>query len=293
MLAERLGLELPFAALQRIAAATLGNPLFALQLARVVGPVGDRLPVPAAVEELLGVRVAALPDEVRWLLLAVALDGDLHPEQLEALGSDVRAALRSGLLVIDGDRVRAGHPLLAAAARAGALPSERRAVHALLADVVDEPERRALHLALARAARRGAGGARGAGGGERRGARRAPGGGRARRAGVAADPARGRCGRNACSRWRATSSRRASGGACTTCSRPCWTSCRPARRASGRWLLLSESGVDTHGDGIAYIERALEAAGDDPALHGRVLALKALCTVAEGVERIPEAEAGR
>ena len=56
------------------------------------------------------------------------------------------------------------------------------------------------------------------------------------------------------------------------------------------WLLLSESGVDTHGDGITYIERALEAAGDDPALHGRVLALKALCTVAEGVERIPEAE---
>ncbi len=81
-----------------------------------------------------------------------------------------------------------------------------------------------------------------------------------------------------------------SGGACTSCSRPCSTSCRPARRASGRWLLLSESGVDTHGDGIAYIERALEAAGDDPALHDRVLALKALCTVAEGVERIPEAE---
>ena len=61
----------------------------------------------------------------------------------------MREALRSGLLVIDGERVRPGHPLLAAAALADALPSERRAVHAALADVVDEPERYALHLALA------------------------------------------------------------------------------------------------------------------------------------------------
>ncbi len=113
------------------------------------GTNGDRLPVLAAEEELLGVRVAALPDEERHLLLAVALDEDLRPEQVEALGSDVREALRSGLLVIDGERVRPGHPLLAAAARADALPSERRAVHAALADVVDEPERYALHLALA------------------------------------------------------------------------------------------------------------------------------------------------
>ena len=43
--------------------------------------------------------------------------------------------------------MRPGHPLLAAAALADALPSERRAVHAALADVVGEPERYALHLA--------------------------------------------------------------------------------------------------------------------------------------------------
>ena len=86
MVAERLGVELPVAALQRIAAATLGNPRFALRLARSTGTDGDRLPVLAAEEELLGVRVAALPDEERHLLLAVALDEDLRPEQVEALG---------------------------------------------------------------------------------------------------------------------------------------------------------------------------------------------------------------
>ena len=100
---------------------------------------GDRLPVLAAEEELLGVGVADLPDEERHLLLAAALDADLRLEEAEALSLDVREALRSGLLVVDGDRVRPGHPLLAAAALADALPSERRAVHAALADVVDEP----------------------------------------------------------------------------------------------------------------------------------------------------------
>ena len=68
VVADRLGVELPVAALQRITAATLGNPRFALRLAR---SSGERLPVLAAEEELLGVRVAELPDEERHLLLAV------------------------------------------------------------------------------------------------------------------------------------------------------------------------------------------------------------------------------
>ena len=38
---------------RRIAAATLGNPLFALEVARAHPRAGAELPVPAAVEELL------------------------------------------------------------------------------------------------------------------------------------------------------------------------------------------------------------------------------------------------
>ena len=58
------------------------------------------------------------------------------------------------------------------------------------------------------------------------------------------------------------------------------------------WLLLSEGGaVLTRADRVAHLERALEEAGDELALRGRVLALKALTTAAEGVERIHDAEA--
>ncbi len=58
------------------------------------------------------------------------------------------------------------------------------------------------------------------------------------------------------------------------------------------WLLLSEAGT-SHARGVRSraIERALAEAGDDPGLRARVLALKALNTAAEGVERIREAEA--
>ena len=62
-------------------------------------------------------------------------------------------ALDAGLLVADGERVRAAHPLLAAAARANARPRERRELHRLLAELTREPEQRALHLALATADR--------------------------------------------------------------------------------------------------------------------------------------------
>ena len=57
------------------------------------------------------------------------------------------------------------------------------------------------------------------------------------------------------------------------------------------WLLLSEADVRTRAEYQEHVARALAEAGEDPALRARVLALKALNTVAEGVERIPEAEA--
>ena len=55
----------------------------------------------------------------RRLLLATALSAGLHVEELEAIGgaAAVDDALDAGVLRADGDRVRAAHPLLAAAAR--------------------------------------------------------------------------------------------------------------------------------------------------------------------------------
>ena len=108
--------------------------------------------MPDAVEDLLGTRVARLPGPVRRLLLAVALSGDLRTAELAAIADAdaVEDAVDAGLLVVDGDRVRASHPLLAAAAQAAlaAARAARAAPRAWPSAVADE-ELRALHLALA------------------------------------------------------------------------------------------------------------------------------------------------
>src|SRR4029453_4660316 len=76
LLAERLGLSLPRHALRRVLDATLGNPLFALELGRALGTrgtlaIGEDVPLPHVIEEVLGTRVAGLPAGVRRVLLAV------------------------------------------------------------------------------------------------------------------------------------------------------------------------------------------------------------------------------
>ncbi|MGN6796064.1 MAG: hypothetical protein ACTHJW_27075, partial [Streptosporangiaceae bacterium] len=107
--------------------------------------------LPASVEDALGARAVALVPGVRRLLLAVALSGGLTREMLEALAgrAAVDAAFDDGVLVRDESRVRASHPLLAAAAVNQSGPRERREVHVAIAGVVADEEPSALHLALA------------------------------------------------------------------------------------------------------------------------------------------------
>jgi tetratricopeptide (TPR) repeat protein len=148
LLSERLDLALSRHHIRRIVEATLGNPLFALEIGRALGDRVD-LPLPHALEDMLGTRVAELPDPLRRVLLAVALGPDLTTGELATIADAVDEAVAAGLVVIDRDRVRASHPLLAEAAKQRARSSERRAVHRALADVVAGAELRALHLALA------------------------------------------------------------------------------------------------------------------------------------------------
>ena len=156
LLFERLGLSVSRQLLRRIVDATLGNPLFVLELGRVlvergVPEIGAGIPVPDTVEDLLGTRVAELPDRTRRLLLAVALSADLRRDELAAaVGlSAVEDAVEDGVLLVDSERVRASHPLLAAAARKRSRSRERRELHLALAEAVADQELRALHLALA------------------------------------------------------------------------------------------------------------------------------------------------
>ena len=78
MLSDRLGLALPRYVLRQVYDTTLGNPLFALEVGRTlaergVPALGQDLPVPDTVEELLGKRVSRLAGPVRRLLLALVM----------------------------------------------------------------------------------------------------------------------------------------------------------------------------------------------------------------------------
>ena len=153
MLHAQLGSRCRARPRQLVTQATLGNPLFALEVGRALQASGrcpgraSRSRCPGAVEELLGTRVAALPEPVRRVLLALALGGERARRR--ARGGRRRAersreARRTpGWPSRTGTAIRAAHPLLAAAARRR--PAGR--------------ERRALHRALAAAAGRGAAGA--------------------------------------------------------------------------------------------------------------------------------------
>ena len=156
LLSERLGLSLSRGTLRRIVDATLGNPLFALELGRVLvergrPAIGEDIVVPDSLEGLLGTRVSALPAETRMLLLAVALSPEPRAAELAAIASEdaLEDAVDRGLLVREGERVRASHPLLAALARKRSRPRERRELHRALAGMSTDDELRALHLALA------------------------------------------------------------------------------------------------------------------------------------------------
>ncbi|GAA2132353.1 AAA family ATPase [Nocardioides bigeumensis] len=161
LLATRLGLRLPHHVLRRVYDVTAGNPLFALEVGRSLvrrGPqsvpeqsFGDEIPLPDEVEDLLGLRVADLDDDVRRVLLALALGADVRVTQLRELAGPelLDRAIEAGVVAVDGEKVRASHPLLAEVAVRRASDEEKRGLHRRLAELVADEELAALHLALA------------------------------------------------------------------------------------------------------------------------------------------------
>jgi DNA-binding NarL/FixJ family response regulator len=158
LLAGRLAGPLPRRVARQVFEASGGNPLFALELGRAVlergvPEIGAALPVPAVLGELFGARVGALRPEVRRALLAVALSPGLTGAELAAVADPlaVQDAQVAGVLVAGGARVRASHPLLAAAAAGQAAAAERRELHRALGAAVGDPVLAARHRALAAA----------------------------------------------------------------------------------------------------------------------------------------------
>lgn len=153
---EQLGIALPRVRLARLWESSQGNPLLALELARAGGdrladlphqglPLSDRL------RHLLIARLASLSIGGRETCLALAAAGRATSDTLRPLDLErgVLEAEAAGIVTVAATRLSFSHPLLAEAALAAATESERRRMHARLADAVSDPEERARHLALA------------------------------------------------------------------------------------------------------------------------------------------------
>ena len=147
--------------LAQIAAASGGNPMFALEIARAVqrGQVrlapGEPVPVPGGLQDLVRGRLLALPGPVLDVLVAAATASEPTVAVLERAlpGRPVAAlvdeAVRAGVLEVDGLRLRFAHPLFASTLYHSVNAERRRAMHRRLADFVSTPDERARHLSLA------------------------------------------------------------------------------------------------------------------------------------------------
>jgi hypothetical protein len=148
LLRDQFADRFPRATLLRIHQASGGNPLFALEIGRVLADKGgvaatDPLPVPGDVRELVRVRVAALPHATRDLLLAAALlaapsVATLARALSRAVEADVEPAERERVAWLEGGVVVFAHPLHAAAVISNATTAGRRRMHLRLAEASDD-----------------------------------------------------------------------------------------------------------------------------------------------------------
>ncbi len=151
-----LGRPVPRAAMTRVRQISAGNPFYAVELARAfVDSVGEALP--PTLTELVQARIGILEPEALEVLLAAAclagatveLVGGAAAVEHDRLIELLETSERSGIVAIEGNRIRFTHPLLASGVYADASSTQRREMHRRLAAVVEQPELRARHLAMA------------------------------------------------------------------------------------------------------------------------------------------------
>lgn len=139
---------------RRIAELAGGNPFYARELARIADAPSDDMLLPSTIRHATTTRLqhlsaasrralaaAAALAQPRVELVARAVDGDL--------GELLRPAEDAGIVTVEGGMIRFDHPLIAHAISSETTSSERRRLHRRLSTIVDDPEERAHHLALA------------------------------------------------------------------------------------------------------------------------------------------------
>jgi DNA-binding CsgD family transcriptional regulator len=149
--------------IEQLIRVTEGNPLALLEIPAALDdrqraglePLDEPLPVSRRVERAFTVRAASLSPEARSALLLVAASHSHETDEVryalaaEGIGPNaLREAEAEGLLII-GAELRFSHPLARSAIYKAASPSERRSTHRRLAEVTNESDRRAWHLAAA------------------------------------------------------------------------------------------------------------------------------------------------
>ncbi len=159
LLSARLGRSFPRPTMVRIADVSGGNPFYALEIARAIDGQSTRpdADLPHTLTELVRIRIGRLDADAANVLLAAACVANPTVDMLaratrtsiERTTELLEDAESHGAVVIDGNRVRYSHPLLAHGVYVDAAPARRRQMHRALADVVTQPELKARHLALA------------------------------------------------------------------------------------------------------------------------------------------------
>ncbi|MDT5283721.1 MAG: hypothetical protein QOJ20_4916 [Mycobacterium sp.] len=136
-----------------------GNPFYAIELARAISEraPGVETSLPRTLTEVVRARIGGLDPDVHDALLAASCIASPTVELVSSATIDdddrvvelLENAESRGIIAIDGNRIHFAHPLLARGVYTEAAPGQRRTMHRRLADIVDEPELRARHLALA------------------------------------------------------------------------------------------------------------------------------------------------
>ncbi|MCV7385723.1 AAA family ATPase [Mycolicibacter longobardus] len=159
LIAHQLGRNLAKSTVTRIHDISGGNPLYALELARMLDeqPSHDQWGMPGSLTALVNQRLATVDDDTAQLLLAAAcMAAPSVAELSQATGTALERAIElledaegKGIITLDGNRVAFTHPLLSHGVYTQAGAAQRRAMHRTLATLTELPELRARHLALA------------------------------------------------------------------------------------------------------------------------------------------------
>ncbi|HVM53083.1 MAG TPA: AAA family ATPase [Acidimicrobiales bacterium] len=152
--------DVPSGAIDRLVDATGGNPFFLLELARALGSAdsADALPLPATVLDVIDRHLALVPDDVRDVLAAAAVQGRTFDIAVVAgvleldrrdVEQRLEQAVEVGLLVATGRHDRFVHGLTAEAVLRSLDRPVLETLHLRTATLLHDPEARAHHLAAA------------------------------------------------------------------------------------------------------------------------------------------------